>query len=176
MVEIETSERLFRALGLSGFITVMDTVHMTYDRDPFPVRHLFMGKEGYPTVGVNMHSNALGWVKHVGSIFPGSHNDKTVVCFDKLVTVMHHDTLFTSYKWDTTVTDTPGETFKLCGECLVCVCIYCILVCTLSRVGIYCYPYYFMLVCIHIIFHIIFHIILSILLCVGVFYILVRQV
>ncbi len=54
---------MFRALGLTGFITDMDTVHMTYDRVPFPARHLFIVKEGYPTVGVNMHSNAVGLVK-----------------------------------------------------------------------------------------------------------------
>ena len=55
LVEIETSERIFRGLGLPGFITDMDTVHMAYDTAPFTARHLFMGKEGYPTVGVNMH-------------------------------------------------------------------------------------------------------------------------
>ncbi len=44
--EIEESEGVFRKLGLPGFITVMDSVHKAYDRAPFPVRHLFMGKEG----------------------------------------------------------------------------------------------------------------------------------
>ena len=57
--EIEQSESVFRKLGLPGFITAMDAVHMAYDRAPFPARHLFIGKEGYPTVGVNMHSTAL---------------------------------------------------------------------------------------------------------------------
>jgi hypothetical protein len=57
--EIEEIERVFRALVLPDFITVMDAVHMSYDRTPFPVRHLFIGKEGYPTVDVNMHSNDL---------------------------------------------------------------------------------------------------------------------
>jgi hypothetical protein len=93
----------------------MDTVHMAYDRAPFPARHLFIGKEGYPTVGVNMHSNAVGWVKHVGSIFPVAHNDKTVVRFDNLVSVMHNDTLFTSCEWDTSVPTTNGQTYNLHG-------------------------------------------------------------
>jgi hypothetical protein len=40
--EIEESERVLRALGLPGFITDMDAVHMDYDRARFPARHLFM--------------------------------------------------------------------------------------------------------------------------------------
>ena len=60
--EIEDIDRLFRVFGLPDFITTMDSVHMSYDRAPFPDRHLFIGKEGYPTVGVNMYSNVLGWV------------------------------------------------------------------------------------------------------------------
>ena len=59
LVEIESSEWIFRGLGLPGFITVMDAVHMAYDTAPFTARQLFMGKEGYPTVGVNMHCNEL---------------------------------------------------------------------------------------------------------------------
>ena len=103
LIEIESSERIFRGLGLPGFITAMDAVHMAYDTAPFTARHLFMGKEGYPTVGVNMHCNALGWVKYVGSIFPGAHNDKTAVRFDKLVDAMRNDDLFTSCQWNTAV-------------------------------------------------------------------------
>ena len=48
--EIEEREWVFRTLDLSAFITSMDAVHMTYDRAPFPARHVFIGKEGYPTV------------------------------------------------------------------------------------------------------------------------------
>ncbi len=116
--EIEVNGRLFRVLGLSGFITVMDTVHMSYDRVPFPVRYLFISKEGYSTVGVNMHSTALGWVKNF--IFPYAHDDKTSVRFDKLVMVMCHDSLFTSYEWDTSVTSSPGGTYKLCDCMTLC--------------------------------------------------------
>ena len=118
--EIEQSERVFRALGLPGFITAMDAVHMAYDRAPFPARHLFIGKEGYPTVGVNMHSNAVGWVKHVGSIFPVAHNDKTAVRFVNLVSAMRNDALFTSCEWDTSVPATNGQTYNLHGCMTLC--------------------------------------------------------
>jgi hypothetical protein len=111
--EIEEREWVFRTLDLSAFITSMDAVHMTYDRAPFPARHFFIGKEGYPTVGVNMHSNAVGWVKHVGSIFPDDHNDKTAVCFDNLRSVMRNDTLFTSCEWETSVPVRNGQTYNL---------------------------------------------------------------
>ena len=99
--EIVESERLFRAMGLPGILTCMDAVHMTYDKGPYPSRHLFIGKEGYPTVGVNMHSNAIGWIKYVGGVFPGAHNDKTAVRFDKLVQTMRTDPLFTTCSWST---------------------------------------------------------------------------
>ena len=117
---MEESEGVFRKLGLPGFITAMDAVHMAYDRAPFPARHLFMGKEGYPTVGVNVHSNAVGWVKHVGSIFPGAHNDKTAVQFDKLVSAMRNDALFTSCESETSVPASNGENFKLHGCMALC--------------------------------------------------------
>ena len=92
LVEIESSEWIFRGLGLSGFITAMDAVHMSYDTTPFTVRHLFMGKEGYPTV---------------------EHNDKTTVRFDKMVDDMRNDDLFTSCQWNTAVPSPSGEVFKL---------------------------------------------------------------
>ena len=101
--EIVESERLFRALGLPGVLTCMDAVHMAYDKAPYPSRHLFIGKEGYPTVGVNMHCNAIGWIKYVGGVFPGAHNDKTAVRFDKLVQAMRTDPLFTTCFWSTAV-------------------------------------------------------------------------
>jgi hypothetical protein len=88
---------------LPGFITCMDAVHFAYDLAPFAARHLIIGKEGYPTVGINMHCNAIGWVKDVGSIFPGTHNDKTAVRFDALAQAMRKDPLFTQRKWDTAV-------------------------------------------------------------------------
>ena len=98
----------------------MDAVHMGYDRAPFPARHVFIGKEGYPTVGVYMHSNAVGWVKHVGSIFPGAHNDKTAVRFDNLVSAMRNDALIASCEWDTSVPATNGQTYKLHGCTTLC--------------------------------------------------------
>ncbi len=118
--EIEENERVFRALGLPDFITVMDAVHMAYDRAPFPARHLFIGKEGYPTVGVNMHSNTVGWVKHVDTIFPDAHNDKTAVRFDKLVSAMPRTPGFASSEFDTAVPATNGQTLKLRGCMTLC--------------------------------------------------------
>ncbi len=122
--DIEQSESVFRKLGLPVFITTTDAVHMAHDRGPFPVRHLFIGKEGYPAVGVNMHSTAVGWVKHVGSIFPDAHNDKTTVQFDKLVSVMRNDALFTSCEWDTSVPVSKVENFKLLDCMALCDSVY----------------------------------------------------
>ena len=111
---------------MPGFITAMDAVHMGYDRAPFPAGHVLIGKEVYPrqsplrmlcdgslppTVAVYMHSNAVRWVKHVGSIFPGAHNDKTAVRFDNLVSAMRNDALIASCEWDTSVPATNGQTY-----------------------------------------------------------------
>jgi hypothetical protein len=88
LAEIVESERVFRVMNFPGILTCMDAVPMTYDKGPYPSRHLFIDKEGYPTVGVNMHYNTIGWIKYVGGVFPGAHNDKTAVHFDKLVQAM----------------------------------------------------------------------------------------
>jgi hypothetical protein len=84
------------------------------------VWHLFIDKEVYPTVGINMHCNVIGWVNHVGSIFSGTHNDKTTVRFDDLAQSMRKDPLFTQCKWDTTVTSSPGVTCTFQGRMTMC--------------------------------------------------------
>ena len=48
--EIQREEQLFRSVGLPGFITSMDGVHVAWDRAPSKLRWLFAGKEGYPTL------------------------------------------------------------------------------------------------------------------------------
>ena len=118
--EIVESERLFRSMGLPGTLTCMDAVHMAYENAPYPSRHLFIGKEGYPTVGVNMHSNAIGWIKYVGAIFPGAHNDKTAVRFDKLVQAMRTDPLFTTCSWSTAVPFSQQENMEIRGCMSLC--------------------------------------------------------
>jgi hypothetical protein len=61
---MEESEGVFRKLGLPGFITVMDAVHMAYDRAPFPARvdmyahhtphiiHIHIQERGWDSIGV----------------------------------------------------------------------------------------------------------------------------
>ena len=44
----------FIALGIPGALASMDVVHFHWDRCPYSLQNLFTGKEGYPTVAVQM--------------------------------------------------------------------------------------------------------------------------
>jgi hypothetical protein len=48
IVTIEREEKLFRRMGLPGFITCMDDVHFDCDHAPYQTRWQYIGKEGYP--------------------------------------------------------------------------------------------------------------------------------
>ncbi len=90
---IEKEEKLFRQMGLFGFITCMDGVHFVWERVPYQVRCQYIGKEDYPTIVVNLHRTTTGWIKYSTTIFTGDTNDKTIVRSDELVSKMRADPL-----------------------------------------------------------------------------------
>ncbi len=80
----------------------------------------YKGKEGFPTVVVNIHCTATGRIVYCGPIFPGTHNDKTMVHYDKLVDAMRHDALFKDCRWSTCVPNSTGSTHELTGCMTLC--------------------------------------------------------
>jgi hypothetical protein len=57
---IEKEEKLFRRMGFPGFITCMDDVYFAWDHAPYQTWWQYIGKEGYPTIAVNLHCTATG--------------------------------------------------------------------------------------------------------------------
>ena len=117
---IQQSEAVFRQFGLPGFITCMDGVHCAWELAPFTSRWQYKGKEGYPTVVINVHCTATGRIVYAGPIFPGAHNDKTMVHYDKLVQALCHDPLFRECKWSTCVPRDEGNFHQLHGCMTLC--------------------------------------------------------
>ena len=120
LASIEKEEKVFRQFGLPGFVTCMDGVHLAWELAPFMSRWQYKGKEGFPTVVVNVHCTATGRIVYCGPIFPGAHNDKTMVHYDKLVDAMRHDALFKDCKWSTCVPNDTGSTHELTGCMTLC--------------------------------------------------------
>lgn len=85
LASIQAEELLFRQMGLPGFITCMDGVHFAWEKGPYKIRYQYIGKEGFPTIVINVHCTATGRIVYAGPIFPGAHNDKTMVQSDELV-------------------------------------------------------------------------------------------
>ena len=55
-----------------------------------------------------MYYTGTDRIVYVGPIFPGTHNDKTMVRYDKLVDGMWNDPLFKESQGETSVSDTTG--------------------------------------------------------------------
>jgi hypothetical protein len=108
---------LFRQMVLPGFITCMDDVHFAWERAPYQVRWHYIGKEGYPTIVVNLHSTDTTWIKYATTIFAVVTNDKTIVHSDKLVSKMRADPLFLERTWPTTALDSTGAPHVL-NDCM----------------------------------------------------------
>ena len=98
----------------------MDGVHLAWELAPFMSRWQYKGKEGFPTVVVNVHCTATGRIVYVGPIFPGAHNDKTMVQYDQLVEAMRADSLFQQCHWQTCVPDGAGSYTELTGCMTLC--------------------------------------------------------
>lgn len=120
IASIEREEKVFRQFGLPGFVTCMDGVHFTWELATFDSRWQYKGKEGYPTVVVNVHCTATGRIVYVGPIFPGAHNDKTMVRYDKLVDSMRDDPIFKERQWQTWAPGAGGGNTVLTGCMTLC--------------------------------------------------------
>jgi hypothetical protein len=120
LASIQAEELLFRQMGLPGFITCMDGVHCAWEKNAYQIRYQYIGKEGFPTIVINVHCTATGRILYAGPVFPGAHNDKTIVRSDELVMRMQSDPLFKDCKWATVVPDGKGGFQELSGCMALC--------------------------------------------------------
>ena len=116
--EVEASEKMFRRLGLPGIVTSMDGVHCAWDKAFHAIKWQFVGKEGFATVGWNVHILANGKICYIAPPQPGATNDKTYLRHDALIAAMRFDSLFTDRSWRVHTQD--GSTANLPGCSSLC--------------------------------------------------------
>ena len=91
---ISRSERLFRGVGLPGIISSMDGVHLAWSKAPSRQKWMYKGKEGYPTLALNVHCTHNLRIIYIAPICTGASNDKTMVRQDALVIALRKDPRF----------------------------------------------------------------------------------
>ena len=80
----------------------MDVTHFRWDRCPYTLRNLYAGKEGHPTVAVEMactHDKRFIHCMDVVYMY-GSLNDKAIVRFDMLSRLLQTKSAFSGVSYD----------------------------------------------------------------------------
>ena len=72
-------------LGFPGAVGSTDCVRVFWDRCPYNQRHLYIGKEGRPTLSYSVVVDHDRRIRSVTVGHPGARNDKTVSQFDKML-------------------------------------------------------------------------------------------
>jgi hypothetical protein len=108
--DIAVSVALFARCGLPGFVSSMDVVHVRYDRCPHAQLPNYVGKEGHPTLGYQVHVGHNKVIYWMGSGFPGARNDKTVVMSDEFLYMLKHDPKYAECEYEIYVGDGVKET------------------------------------------------------------------
>lgn len=81
--ELKEIMQTYDEVGMTGAMGSMDGTHIEWTLCPYSQRPSFIGKEGYPTIVYNVVVSHELRVMSCTRGFPGAHNDKTIVRFDK---------------------------------------------------------------------------------------------
>jgi len=84
-IQLAKTMEVFRQLGLPGCMGSMDATHVKWSKCPKSIRHLCMGKEGFPTLAFNVIVDHTKKVLHVSTAFMGATNDKTMCRQDQVI-------------------------------------------------------------------------------------------
>lgn len=95
----------FMALGFPGALASMDVVHFHWDRCPYSLQNLFTGKEGYPTVAVQMACTHDGRFVHSTPAVYGSMNDKAIVRLDPLSQLLQDNSQYSDVEFEVRVSN-----------------------------------------------------------------------
>ena len=82
--DIVRAEHVYRQLGLPECCSSTDGVHVAWMRAPSVLSHLYVGKEGFPTLQFNVSCDHTLKIVHVADAQPGARNDKTCILFDEI--------------------------------------------------------------------------------------------
>ena len=86
--EIKEVTDMYEVQGVPGAVGSIDCVHRAWQCCPWSVRHLHIGKEGFPTRAYEVVCDNRLLVRSVTRGFPGAYNDTTVVRHDYTVSEM----------------------------------------------------------------------------------------
>jgi hypothetical protein len=86
--EINAATAVYEVQGFPGAVGSVDCVHRAWQRCPYDIRHLHIGKEGFPTRAYEVIVDGVRRIRSVTPGFPGAFNDKTIVRYDSVITQM----------------------------------------------------------------------------------------
>ena len=107
--EIAKAMGEYSILGLIGAICSMDVTHFRWDRCPYTQQNLYRGKEGYPTVAVEMACTHDRRIIHCMDGAYGSLNDKAIVRFDMLSELLQTKSAFPGVEFEVRTNSTGGR-------------------------------------------------------------------
>ena len=97
--------------GFPGCIGCVDGTHLEWGGARAGKKYLYIGKEGYSTIGINVSVDYWGRIMFVSTRLPGSFNDKTLITFDTFHNIdLRENPIFTKQEFD--LFDTAGNRMR----------------------------------------------------------------
>ena len=90
----------YAALGFPGCIGSIDATHIGWDRAPASQKYLFIGKEGYTSLGYQAIVNRDGFIMSWTTSFIGCANDQIISQYDETIRRLRVDSFYTDYTYD----------------------------------------------------------------------------
>jgi hypothetical protein len=110
----------YTRMGFPGCVGSTDCVHFYWDRCPHNARHLYLGKEGKPTVAYSMIVDHNRRIRSLTVGNPGARNDKSIIQYDKSIQDIRSQSIYQDEKFTLYTSD--GESkihrglYLLCGN------------------------------------------------------------
>ncbi|XRB22328.1 DDE Tnp4 domain-containing protein [Pseudoscourfieldia marina] len=106
---VEDAEEVYSRLGFPGAMGCMDVIHVAWNNCPAPDRAAFTGKEGFPTIALNVVSGPRRSCTFIGDAQPGARNDKAICKICPSVASLRQDK---TLQWQL---ETPGGVLQMTG-------------------------------------------------------------
>lgn len=111
--ELADVVEIFAKLGATpGAMCLKDATHLGTERAPAVERYAYVGREGYPTYGVDVACGPDTYVYTTTDAFPGSNNDKTLVKHCAMVKKLRDDAEYTNFEFQLHRDDTTTMTMQ----------------------------------------------------------------
>lgn len=115
--EVKTLSSQFEPLGFVGCVGTGDVVHIPWDRCCHGLRSNYVGKEHFPTLAFEVFCSYERRIIACSPSFPGAVNDKSIVKFDKYVSQVLRNDIFTRFPYK--LCDKDGNEYETEGAYLI---------------------------------------------------------